>query len=265
MSEGILLGCDRAQEWLLPWWWENYSKSNADPIAFVDFGLSAETRFWCEQIGTVVDLQAPPFAVPGKSAVDGETASVWEEMYKEDVWNLRQAWFRKPHAMLLSPFERTIWIDCDCEVLGNLKPLFAHCQHPSGVGLVREPDSSQDRSRAQKLLHDREILYNSGVVVFAKGSPLIQKWAECCIDGSQQFWGDQDVLSRLIYLHHFAVSEVDRIYNWRISQGLNLRAIILHWVNASGKRYIQEYGGIRKELEAFDDWLRKLQNLNNSL
>jgi hypothetical protein len=256
--DGILIGCDQAQEWLLPWWWENYADFNAHPVAFVDFGLSKEARAWCRKRGVVVDLQAAPFAVADQGRVDEETARLWEKMYREGIWKSRKVWFRKPYAMLLSPFERTIWIDCDCEILGDLSTLFSECQNASGVGLVREPEFSQERSRENNLLHDREILYNSGVVVFAKRSVLIQKWAECCADGNLQFWGDQDVLSRLIYLHKFEVNEVDPIYNWRLSQGLNLRAVIVHWVQTSGKRYIQQRGGIRKEIEAFNQWLSKM-------
>ena len=36
MSIGVVVGCDRAQRWLFPWWWKHYSVYNSYPVKFVD-------------------------------------------------------------------------------------------------------------------------------------------------------------------------------------------------------------------------------------
>ena len=40
--KGIIVASDMQQEWLLPWWWEHYTRFNSFPVAFIDFGMSKE-------------------------------------------------------------------------------------------------------------------------------------------------------------------------------------------------------------------------------
>ena len=55
-EDGVIVGSDANHEWLLVWWWENYSRFNSLPVAFVDFGMSPESRKWCQERGLIVDL-----------------------------------------------------------------------------------------------------------------------------------------------------------------------------------------------------------------
>ena len=49
-TEGILVGSDLNQEWLLSDWYSHLRKFNPDiPIAFGDLGMSEEGRGWCEK------------------------------------------------------------------------------------------------------------------------------------------------------------------------------------------------------------------------
>ena len=49
-GDGVIVGSDYSQEWLLPWWWENYTKHNRYPVTFVDFGLSQEPIELCRSL-----------------------------------------------------------------------------------------------------------------------------------------------------------------------------------------------------------------------
>lgn len=246
-GDGVIVGCDSDQEWLLPWWWDNYISCNPWPVSFIDFGLSKKARAWCEERGDVVDLEVPDVLIAGKGDIDPKLASDWEEIYGKTYWQCRKGWFKKPVAMLQSPYERSLWIDLDCEILGPIEILFCKCEVESGIALVRERLLPEQYGR----LIPGEVIYNSGVVVFKRGSIWIQKWVEDCLYRNHEFWGDQEVLSRLIFNHNLKITEIPEIYNWRISQGLNLNAVIIHWLGSAGKNYIKKHGGLTKELRHF--------------
>lgn len=223
-NEGVIVGCDENQQWLLSWWWSHYSKHNQHPVVFVDFGMTEEAKKWCRQKGTLISLQSPSKFIASRSQIDHPFIEEWERLRGENVWQFRESWFRKPFAMLQTPFETTIWIDLDCEVTGSIVPLFQRVHNHSGIALAAE------------LLEGE---YNSGVVVYHKESPLIARWAETCLYENARFLGDQEVLSFLINHGDFEVSVLPDIYNWRVMGGVNCDAVILHWVGAWGKDLIR--------------------------
>ena len=75
---------------------------------FVDLGMSHYGKTFCSERGEVIPLQMD------LAFSDGES-----------VRDKRHSWFKKPFALLLSPFAHSIWLDLDCEVLGSLAPLFS--------------------------------------------------------------------------------------------------------------------------------------------
>ncbi|HSX12344.1 MAG TPA: hypothetical protein VLF61_02525 [Rhabdochlamydiaceae bacterium] len=244
-KEGILVGADRKVEWLLNFWWSHYKKYNALPVTFIDFGMSSKAKKWCAARGTVVplDQEAP---VISKSKIDPERAKRWEEAHGKQVWEHRKSWYKKPFALLLTPYERTLWLDLDCEVLGPLSGLFEFCT--GDIALVREPEAAHRNEKSQGQLLPQEILYNSGVILYRKNAPLIQLWAQAVQEQNGTFWGDQQLLSRLIHLNRFKVRELPPEYNWRMSQGVHFHAFIVHWVGSWGKEFIRKYGGLTSHL-----------------
>ena len=48
---GVVVGSDIGSEWMLEWWFNNYSKHNDFPVTFVDYGMSLEASRWCEERG----------------------------------------------------------------------------------------------------------------------------------------------------------------------------------------------------------------------
>ncbi|HSX04364.1 MAG TPA: hypothetical protein VLG76_06520 [Rhabdochlamydiaceae bacterium] len=245
---GVIVGADRKIEWLLGFWWSHYKKHNMLPVTFVDFGMSPKAKKWCAARGSVVSLNMTVPIAP-KSKIVSQVARQWEDVYGKQVWKLRQSWFKKPFALLQTPYERTLWLDLDCEVLGPLSELFDFCGPQ--IALVRETEGAHLHEKEQNQLLEGEILYNSGVIIYQKNAPLIQRWAEAVSGQNGSFWSDQQLLSRLIYLEKFKIKELVPEYNWRMSQGINFQALIIHWVGTWGKEFIRKHGGFSNYINNF--------------
>ncbi len=227
-DEGVVVASDSTLQWLLPWWWGHYQRFNNYPVTFVDLGMSEEMQLWCKQRGRLIPLRVADIFVAEKSEVDPALCQQWEKLYGARFWLNRNAWFKKPSACLQSPYKKSIWIDLDCEVRGSLTPLFALCEQSPEIVIAKEMDSP---------LLDH-VGYNSGVIVFKRGSPLIEEWAALAFDSSDSFPGDQDILSKLIHDKQLVVGQLPLIYNWGRCQGENPEVIIFHWHGLYGKSYI---------------------------
>ncbi len=238
---GVLCGAEKSQEWLLPWWWSRYSEHNDFPVTFYDFGMTDEMKQWCAERGELVTIEVGSSFVTPRSAIDDQLARRWEEVYGWRVWHARQSWFKKPFAFLDSPYENGIWIDLDCEILGSLEPLFKQFDPSSELALIRDRLISSESS----------VHYDGGVVVFKHGSSILQNWARSAGSENHLFGGDDTLLSHLIHTNQLDVQELPEVYNWRMPRGLNLSAVILHWVGNVGKAYIRTHGGLKPSLDSF--------------
>lgn len=229
-GDGVVVGADQFQEWLLPWWWDNFIKHNSCPVTFVDFGLSLEKKNWCQERGELIALPFLDVLVKDKDEVEAERAEKWEDRYGEYFWDYRKAWFKKPLACLQSPYRRTLWLDLDCEILGPLTDLFNACGHPTGVALVK--DAVSDESPFP--------IYNSGVIAFQRNAPILTAWAEQSLERNGEFRGDQDLLSQIIFESGLAVCQLPAIYNWNVAYGLNPSTVICHWIGDRGKHALRD-------------------------
>lgn len=241
---GVLCGAEKSQEWLLPWWWSRYQEHNAFPVTFIDFGMSEKMKAWCRERGELCSVELEHSCISSRDSIDPNLIKEWESIYGQTMWNSRPTWFKKPFALLNSSYERAIWIDLDCEVLGPLDSLFLFLGANADLALVREYTSDHLPR------FDPRVRYNGGVIVFQHGARIIEKWAEAAIDQNHLFAGDDSLLSHLIHKHHLDVIELPEIYNWRMVRGLNLNAVILHWVGNGGKAYIRKHGGLKPSLDA---------------
>lgn len=228
-SVGILLGGNERQEWLLPWWWDHFRKSNHYPVAFVDFGFSAQGKEWCRAKGQLIDLRMPPLFVRDRDEVDSHFRDEWEAIYPDGFWDSREAWFKKPAACLVSPFDRTIWIDLDCQIVGPLDPLFAEI-HPTHIAIAKDIVASR-RSPFP--------IYNSGVIVFPRGHSLIVEWARQAAINNGLFRGDQDLLAHIIQSQGQVVHELSPLYNWSIGEGMREDVKIYHLVGDAAKSFLR--------------------------
>lgn len=224
MTKGILIGCDQNQQWMLPWWWKHYSQHNNYPVAFVDFGMSAEAKKWCQSKGHWISLDAPKNFVFPKTLIASDLSTEWEKIYGKDLWQEREKWFYKPFALAQTPFDETIWVDLDCEITGSLAPLFHKIHVHSKMALALESE---------------QTIYNSGVIAYHRNSPLLQQWTDLSYRHNDQFLGDQDVLTFIINQENIEVTELPSKYNWVVREGINFEAIILHWAGKWGKEVIR--------------------------
>lgn len=225
---GVIVATDVVQEWLLPWWWEQYRKHNSHPVAFIDFGMSDEKKEWCRERGEFVDLPVADNFVKKQHEIELSQFGNLEDL-GQHYWVSRNAWFKKPLAFLQSPFKTTIWIDLDCEVRGPIGKLFDFADHPSGIGIVKE----------QLQTSPKISIYSSGVVVYQRGLPLIQEWADSAFSRNEEFLGDQDLLSQIIAENKLEVANMPFIYNWAVFYGANPDALIYHWGGEFGRFIIK--------------------------
>lgn len=137
-EDGVIVGADMTQEWLLPWWWEHYRKHNSHKVAFVDLGMSLEMKEWCQERGEMIRLWIDDDFIKEQSQIDIAVVEEWNKAYGRDFWNARIAWFKKPFACLQTPFLRTLWIDLDCEIRGSIQSLFPYSDQAPGIAMARE-------------------------------------------------------------------------------------------------------------------------------
>ena len=238
-ERGVLVGCDQNQEWLLSWWWENYRRRNSLPVAFADLGMTEEARGWCQERGVCAPIAIDACRVAQKEEVDPLLAKEWETTLSP-FWGCREAWFKKPSAMFHSPFFQTLWLDLDCEIVGDIEPAFQYIDPISKMGLVRVRE-----------LQNGSTLYNGGVVAFEKNSSLLKRWVEASLSQNHLHLGDQDLLSEIIFQEGYEVGEIPEIYNWIMCRGIHIGAVVLHWAAEWGKAYIRKHGGLSNQLSNF--------------
>lgn len=240
LTDGFIVGADSKQEWLLPWWWNNCRKYNNHEVVFVDFGMSSSAKEWCAARGEVIPLSFPEGVAAAKESIPQASITLWERLYSANrLWSSRSAWFKKPAALLLTPFQRTLWTDLDCEIKQPLDSLFKNCRDYE-IGLVREPPYPPEKqSDLDKVLPAGTQVYNTGVILYPHGSNIVQKWAEAIFTQTSAFPGNQFLLAYLLRENKSSICELPAIYNWRMRFGPNPEAAIIHWVSDGGKEHIR--------------------------
>lgn len=224
---GIVLGCDVRQEWLLPWWWKNYSAHNDYPVVVFDFGMSEEGILWCQEKGVYRTLSSR-VSSSSKEDLSREKQQEWETRYGAGIWRVRGAWLKKPSALLESPFDESLWIDLDAQVKGDITPIF------EALGSC-DIAVTKDREQDFDFLLPGEVNYNSGVIAYRKEAPIISQFALMAHRLEQTLPGDQEFLTRTIYLYEPKLIELPPIYNWYHAWGPNASALIHHFCGGPAK------------------------------
>lgn len=236
-GDGVLVASDSTQEWLLPWWYENYHRHNHYPITWIDLGLTPQMRKWCEERGELVILQIADIFVSSQEELSPDDYALWEERFGTAFWKCRNAWFKKPAAILQSPYERTIWLDTDCEVRGSVTPIFEFC-NPFSMRKIAHLSPFGDP------------IYNSGVLPYRWGIPCFEKWACLSFDANEKYMGDQDILSQIIVDEKISIPELPDSYHRYYRVDPEEGALIIHWLGSNGKR-ILEHKMIKERLTVF--------------
>ncbi len=237
---GIIIGADKNQEDLLPWWWRCYSKYNHYPVVFADFGLSPKMVRWCKERGEVAPVKLDSHAIYGPSRLSSKFVKRWAKEHGADYFQRRMEWFKKPFACQKSPFDLSLWLDVDCEVCQSLEPIFS------------SHDPSYDLAVVQAIglrFSNRWRIYNSGVILFKKKAPFLFQWADLCLRHNKKYAGDDNVLSHLIRSGKVIPQELPSRFNWMMNLGFHPDILIAHWICPWGKAYIRKHGGIHGLLE----------------
>jgi hypothetical protein len=241
MQCGVLVGTDVSQEWLLVWFYEQFRKHNPTcPIAFADFGMTSDAHAWCKERGTV-------FRVEGFSLCHAENG---EFVFRNELWQAnplnvadvppeRQYLFYKPIAFAQSPFQRTLWLDLDCQVRGDLSSLLNLPLSPGGVAVASSGKSFFVKNQTKNLIFLIDK-YNSGVMLAETDSELVKDW-RALADGRFLFPTDEEILSFLMARHEVQISQLEFKYNWPVHfWGENEEALIYHWIAKEGKSALRK-------------------------
>lgn len=205
----FLTGCDKTQEWMLDWFLDNYKKHNDTPILFANFGVS-------DPMLSKIKRQKKFHAVL-------------------DLTKTKEiGWFKKPVSMMNSPSKKTVWIDTDCEVLGNLEKIF-DLLIEGKLNMVEDVPWSKRR---------KETWYNSGIVGFVDKPSILQKWVSKVKEEPKV--GDQEVLhnmtdqlQKLMYINPLPKQfNVMRIQH--IDKTVPKNPLVYHWTGKKGKAIIEK-------------------------
>ena len=252
---GIIVGCDKNQEWLLSWWWKNYSLYNDYPVAFADFGMSEQALSWCKEKGTILSI---PSMNGLKENSAFHTNAFLNQNQKEILERYRTAWFKKPLALLQSPFSIGIWIDLDCQIKGFLGPIFDALDVKEEIGLVRDIDAFIYPYIDPIFYNPDQVKkipgYNSGVILFRKNAVFLQKWLDEIVSTPTQYLGDQDPLSYVSHQYQTGFIELPAKYNGLRILGPNPNALIYHFTGGEGK--LEIFKQIHPEQELLIDTLK---------
>ena len=205
--QAFLTGCDEKTEWMLPWFVDNYKKHNDTPMIFADFGVSEDM-------------------------IDYVNDNFHARMKFKDKSQLR-GWFLKPLAMITSPSIETVWIDTDCEILGDISGIFKHIKNEKLSMVQDEPWTRRSK----------EIWHNSGVVGFRNKPQILRAWYEQVLQSP--IYGDQEVLHNMLnpLSREVYIDSLPQEYNWLRLQVVdgkeNENVKVMHWTGQKGKDHIR--------------------------
>ena len=232
---GIIVAANDAIEWQMAWWYPHLREMNQDPIVIFDLGLSKAGLARAKSIGTVIQPELPTLAM------DYPLKEEWLFSYHGDLDAVRRTWFLKPFVFAQTPFEETLWLDLDCKVQGSLEPIYEYSNQPSGLSLAHDSDESHKKRLEFGMRYPDEVIYNSGVVSYRKDSILLKSWIEEVKERHDQYFSDQEALSRVIYRSDLEFEPLPKIYNGRLWHKPQSDLVIVHYATAQMKlRIMQE-------------------------
>ena len=195
-ERGVMVMCDKDQEWLLDWWYNNYTDHNHLPIQFVDIGMSESAARYCKARGSYTKMP---------------------ELHLQN-------WFKKPFALKMTQFKRTLFMDLDVEVRGSVFELFEDYK-----GFCVAKDIQTNFTTVKDPV-------NSGVVLYTYGDMIVDRWAEKVLNNHTLYHGDQDCLDNIE--KNYTV--LPQIYNWLRLQGESEAAMLYHYTGPLGKEIIKK-------------------------
>lgn len=210
IEKAFLTGCDNKTEWMLEWWFREYSKHNDTPVIFADFGVSNDMKKYIKKTFKHI-ITLDPHMVKG--------------------------WFLKPQSMIEATkiAKKVCWIDTDCHVLSDISDIFKYAVPNK---LTMGEDKPWSKLRGEKW-------HNSGVVLFEGYPYILRQWRKSVEKNPQV--GDQEVLHSMVRRDSLSrqiyIEDLPNEYNWlrlQLDQGHDSkRKKIMHWTGNKGKDKIR--------------------------
>lgn len=228
-TSGILTGCNENHEWMLKWWWNHYSKHNNYPVTFCDLGMTPSARTFCASKGNVL---TPKLSF----TVTSHPEAPWKTEVPHYHLAHRPLWFLKPFAFIQSPYQRSLWLDTDCEVKGSLKPLIELPLSSAKVAIKEYSSEASKKKRKKHIIHPKADMASSGVFLFEKGSPLLEAWIEYIQMHHPIEFSEDAALSNLLLQKPFDIVHFPKKYNYE-DPGVPLpNTVIRHHIGFHQKR-----------------------------
>lgn len=201
----FITGVDKNHEWMLKWWFNNIRKHSDTNITLCDFGMSYEIKEWAKSVADHF-IEYPPHP--------------------------KCAWFYKTRCLLDSPYEKTCWLDSDCEVLTNIDDIFEYAKKDK-VGLTKD-------------VPRRGIeWWATGVVVVNGINDTLYEWNK--IASKAHLRGDQEAFKALIQENpefEYYIEEIPNEYQWlrlQLARGVDSKSKrVIHWTGPTGKQHIKK-------------------------
>lgn len=220
INRTFLTGCDKNTEWMLPWFMSNFKKHNPNEnLVIANFGM---TQNMLEYIQKNTEYLIMPIGN-----------------------NYPIAWCMKPAAFMecLTTHNEVMWIDTDCEVLGDISELFHYIPD---VGICIAIDKPWTELR-------NEQWHNTGIFGAYTYNQLLITWEHNCRHGigleqhpNLPPPGDQDVLHKILVNNPIMMSYIHEIPNkfnflrLQVDRGDKVDDVrVIHWTGAKGKEYIK--------------------------
>lgn len=213
-AEGVMTGICPGQEWLWQPWIEAFRATNGQyPVAVADFGMEASYKVHIEGMNyPVIDMADCP----------------------------AEGWFRKPTAILRSPFRRTLWLDLDCMVQDDMRPLLDRAKGGRIVAPLDLYAKHQERG-----LNPDVTIYDTGAIAVEWGDDAISEWAALCLERPWPVRGDQEMFSMLVHNTNTPISEfpLDEFAAW-FNPKHTARTRVIHWCGQRGKDALRKSVGL---------------------
>ena len=239
LPKGVLTAADQDNEMHVKTWWDCYVKYNDMPVTFFDFGMSQNTRAWCETKGSII-----PFALPNGFAITQETDLELNHRlatFSKKQLMRRNIWFHQPFALFKTPYQYSIWINLTSLVVKTLDPLFNFSHYGDGFAITYEPADFILSCRQKGLLAQGEHAYKTNVIAFMRHSPIIDLWATICKEKHQTAFSEHLLLSQILKDNQLKIFIFSSFYNWASADGDNPFATIIHHDHQEQKAMALQY------------------------
>lgn len=212
-------------ELFLPWWFDHIQKHNTLPVAIIDYGLSEFGKRVAQNIGLLIEKK--PISID-------ECQEAPSKAFPTFRHEARKLYMYKPFGLASSPFEHTIWLDVDCKVRCDLTQMF---DTPGFKIALTSVDGQKWAQEHQVFSAADTPLFNTGVLVVEKNSPVLQSWCNKTLQDSASYVLEDVLLSELIATENLPITILPSTYNthWKCA---DTTTKIVHFMNHYGKAVI---------------------------